>query len=105
MSPSLSRRPVKLSGYDCERSCRHLAAAARSQYCLQRQAGGTHQFNADTLKKGIEIASNPAASEDNSNANAVAKLTAQMKEAAENLDFEKAAEIRDRLKALQVLVF
>jgi excinuclease ABC subunit B len=32
---------------------------------------------------------------------AISRLTKEMKEAAKNLDFEKAAEIRDRLKELK----
>ena len=32
---------------------------------------------------------------------AIARLTKEMKEAAKNLDFEKAAELRDRLRALK----
>ena len=31
----------------------------------------------------------------------IARLTKEMKEAAKNLDFEKAAEIRDRLRELK----
>jgi excinuclease ABC subunit B len=32
---------------------------------------------------------------------AISRLTKEMKEAAKNLDFEKAAEIRDRLRELK----
>jgi excinuclease ABC subunit B len=34
---------------------------------------------------------------------AISRLTKEMKEAAKNLDFEKAAEIRDRLRELKEL--
>ncbi len=48
----------------------------------------------ESLKSAIEFLKSPDAS-------AVKELRAQMEEAAENLDFEKAAKLRDRIKAIE----
>ena len=48
----------------------------------------------ESLKSAVDFLKNPDAS-------AVKELQAQMEEAAENLDFEKAARLRDRIKAIE----